>query len=329
VNLAILAAIAVMVVGDPRSGSTDKPVLNSQAGSVAAAPSNPLDQVSSADIALTVARANGLPESTAISNQAQSQAAEVAIATSNNSVTTKPEVITTALKSRADIFSYVFKAGDTIPDLATRFGITSNSIRWSNDVTGDTVPVGTKLWIPPVNGIVYVVKSGDTAESLADRFNSSKQQILAYNDGEISGLHVGERIIIPDASQTVSANAASANGNAAGASFPWGGGPIYGYNGYDFGNCTWYVATQVNVPSNWGNANTWAYYARLSGWNVSSTPHVGSIAQSSAGYFGHVALVKSVNPNGTITISEMNFIGFDVVSTRTVSKHEFQNYITR
>jgi hypothetical protein len=36
-----------------------------------AALANPVDQVSSADIALTIARASNLPETTAISNQAQ------------------------------------------------------------------------------------------------------------------------------------------------------------------------------------------------------------------------------------------------------------------
>lgn len=317
--------MAFVVLQNPRVATQATPPLN---GVDTAAVANPLDQVSSADIALTVARVSDLPETTAINNQAQSQAAEIAMASTDNNVTTKPEVIATALKSRADIKLYTFKAGDTIPELATRFGITSDSIRWSNNVNGDTVPVGTKLWIPPVTGIVYTVKPGDTPATLAARFNSSKQQILAYNDGEISGIHAGEHIIIPNADAQTATTAAGI-ASAAGISFPWGSGPLYGSNGYDFGNCTWFVATQINVPSNWGNANTWAYYARLSGWNVGSTPSAGAIAQTAAGYFGHVAVVKSVNKNGTITITEMNHDGFDVVDTRTVSAYEFQNYITR
>lgn len=327
VNLAILAAIAGIVLGNPHAGTIAAPSLDS---SSAAAPANPLDQVSSADIALTVARASSLPETTAINNQAQSQAADITIAASDNNVTTKPEVIATALKSRADIRSYTFQAGDTIPNLATRFGITSDSIRWSNNVNGDTVAAGTKLWIPPVNGIVYTVKTGDTADSLAARFNSSKQQILAYNDGEISGLHVGEQIIIPNASQTAStASAITAGSGVSGTAFPWGSGPMYGYNGYDYGYCTWYVATQINVPGNWGNAATWAYYARLSGWNVSSAPAVGSIAQKGGG-FGHVAIVIGVNPDGSVRVKDMNgFAGWGAVGTGTVPAGFFQNYITR
>ncbi|HVX56281.1 MAG TPA: LysM peptidoglycan-binding domain-containing protein [Candidatus Saccharimonadales bacterium] len=328
-NVIILAIIVGVVVLNHTDSQTAAAVPVPTGGS-AAAVANPLDQVSSADIALTVARVDSLPETTAITNQAQSQAADVAVAATDNSVTTKPEVVTTALKSRADIQTYTVQAGDTIPALAAKFGITSDSIRWSNNLTGDTVPTGTKLLIPPVNGIVYTVKAGDTADSLAARYGSSKDQILAYNDAEINGLQVGEQIIIPNVTQ----NAAAAGtpvptaSNPTNAVFPWGNGPLYGYNGYDFGYCTWYVATQIPVPANWGNASTWAYYARLSGWNVSTTPTVGAIAQKGGGE-GHVAIVTAVNPDGSVTVRDMNgFAGWDRVGTGTVSAGFFQNFIT-
>lgn len=326
-NLVILAIIAFVVV----QGSNNPVQSAAVAPDTSAAAVNPLDQVSSADIALTVARMNNLPETTAINNQAQSQAAEVALTSTSNNVTAKPEVVATALKSRADIQTYTFQNGDSIPNLATKFGITSDSIRWSNNINGDTVPVGTKLIIPPVSGIVYTVKAGDTPESLAARYNVSKEQILAYNDGEISGLQVGEQIIIPNASQTATTAAAivAGSGAASSAAFPWGNGPMYGYNGYDYGYCTWYVATQVNVPANWGNASTWAYYARLSGWHVSSAPTIGSIAQKGGGE-GHVAIVTGVNPDGSVTVRDMNgFAGWGRVGSGTVSSGFFQNFITQ
>lgn len=326
-NVLILLVIIGFVLQNPHTSSQSAPAL---ASSETAADANPLDQVSSADIALTVARMNSLPETTAINNQAQSQAAEVASASSSNNVTAKPAVVATALKSKADIQVYTFQGGDTIPSLATRFGITSDSIRWSNGISGDTVPVGTKLKIPPVTGIVYTVKAGDTADSLATRFGSSKDQILAYNDAEINGLQVGEEIIIPNASQsaaTASGIARGSGGVNTNAGFPWGAGPLYGYNGYDYGYCTWYVATQINVPANWGNASTWAYYARLSGWNVSSTPTVGAIAQRGGGE-GHVGIVTAVNPDGTIVMRDMNgFAGWGRVGQGIKQAGNFQ-YIT-
>ncbi len=326
-NVVIVAIILAFVLQNPHATTASPSLLSDDPP---AAASNPVDQVSSTDIAQTVAQLNALPETTAIANQAQSQAADIAIAASNDNVLTKPQVVATALKSRADIQTYTTQAGDTISSLATRFGVTSDSIRWSNGLTGDNVAPNTTLTIPPVNGIVYTVKSGDTPASLAAKFNANQDQIIAYNDAEISGLQVGEQIIIPNASESVAGTSAATIASAA-SGFPWGSGPVYGSNGYDYGYCTWYVATQVAVPANWGNAATWAFYARLSGWNVSPIPTVGSIAQTAdaAGGEGHVAIVTAVNPDGTIQIRDMNGLaGWGRVGVGTVSDSTFQNFIT-
>ena len=326
-NVVILGIILTFVLQNPHANTQSASLLSDNPP---ASVNNPLDQVSSTDIAQTVAQLNALPETTAIANQAQSQAADIAIAASNDNVLTKPQVVATSLKSRSDIQTYTTQGGDTISSLATRFGVTSDSIRWSNGLTGDNVAAGTTLTIPPVNGIVYTVKSGDTADSLAAKFNANKDQIIAYNDAEISGLQAGEQIIIPNASEAVAGTSASTIASGA-RGFPWGSGPIYGSNGYDYGYCTWYVATQVGVPANWGNASTWAYYARLSGWNVSQAPTVGSIAQTgnAAGGEGHVAVVTAVNPDGTIEIRDMNGLaGWGRVGVGTVSDGIFQNFIS-
>ena len=321
----MLGLILLFVLQNPRTDATPA-LLNNASSTVATA--NPLDQVSSADIALTVARLDSLPETTAITNQAQSQAADVAIAASNNDVVSKPQVVATALKSSADIQDYVAAAGDSVSSIATKFGVTSDSIRWSNGLSGDTVAAGTSLAIPPVNGIVYTVKSGDTPDSLAAQFRSNKDKIIAYNDAEIKGLTPGQRIIIPDAIKAATGTASSISAATYGSNFPWGGNaPVYGYNGYDYGYCTWYVASQVAVPSNWGNASSWSYFARLSGWNVSSEPTVGAIAQKGGGE-GHVAIVVGVNPDGSVQVRDMNgFAGWGRVGTGTVPASMFQ-YIT-
>jgi surface antigen len=106
--------------------------------------------------------------------------------------------------------------------------------------------------------------------------------------------------------------------------------PIYGYNGYDYGYCTWYVANRISVPANWGNANTWDNLAPASGWTVSHAPRAGGIAQSNRGAFGHVAYVEAVSPDGTmIKYSDMNGIaGFNRVGySDWVPASKFNNYI--
>ncbi len=87
-------------------------------------------------------------------------------------------------------------------------------------------------------------------------------------------------------------------------------------NSYDWGNCTYYVASQRQVPSNWGNANQWLYNAQAAGYSTGSVPQVGAIAQTSVGYYGHVALVVGVGA-GTVTVREMNVEGLGVIDTAT------------
>ena len=329
-NVVVLGVILAIVLHNPQADGA-APALLSDASSTAVA-ANPLDQVSSADIALTVARLSSLPETTAITNQAQSQAADIAIAASNNNVVSKPQVVATALKSSADIKDYTVVAGDTVSIIASKFGVTSDSIRWSNSLRGDAVAVGTTLVIPPINGIVYTVNGGDTPDSLAAKFRASKDKIIAYNDAEIKGLIVGKRIIIPDAA-VQTAVASSYRATSAAGAFAWGSSPMYGVNGYDYGYCTWYVANRLPVPGNWGNANTWSYYAPASGWSVSKRPVAGAIGQTTGGYFGHVAVVEAVSEDGTmIKYSDMNGLrGWGRVGTTTewVPASHFNNYIYR
>lgn len=328
-NVLLLGLILAFVLQKPKTNAVTQSAAVASDSSSAVA--NPLDQVSSADIALTVARLSSLPEATAVNNQAQSQAAEVALASTSNNVVSKPQVVATALKSSADIKDYTAVAGDTISSIAAKFGVTSDSIRWSNGRTGEAVAAGTALRIPPVNGIVYNVVAGDTPDSLAAKFHASKDKIVAYNDAEIKGLAVGQRIIIPDAVKT-SAAPITARASIAGA-FAWGISPVYGSNGYDFGYCTWYVASRISVPANWGNANTWSYYAPSSGWTVSKRPVAGAIGQTTGPGLGHVAIVEAVSDDGTmIKYSDMNGLaGWGRVGRTPdwVPASHFNNFIYR
>lgn len=341
-NVVILGVILVFVLQTPHSGSsvTGAPaLLNSGAVSAVA---NPLDQVSSTDIAQTVAQLDALPETTAIINQADSQRLEANIASTDDNVLTKPQVVATSLKSRADIQTYTVIAGDSVPSLAAKFGITSESIRLSNNLGGDGLSPGQKLVIPPVSGIVYTVKAGDTADSLAQKYNVSKDKIIAYNDAEISGLQVGEQIILPDATQPT---AIGGYGYSAGLGFAWGGGAIYGSNGYDPGNCTWYAANRRiaagdPVPANLGNAESWLIGAQFAGIPTGRVPKAGAVIwynpysgpfhrSDTAGQVyrvGHVGYVDSVDSSGNVHLTEMNVEGLYSIITKVLSPSDAQQY---
>ncbi len=285
---------------------------------------NPLDRVSSSQIAQAVSTVTHLPETVAVKNQNEDVSAQFAKTAAVSNVAAKPMIISTSFVSKNDIKTYIVKSGENIASIASKFNITSNSILWSNNLNGNNVAAGSKLLIPPVTGIVYTVKSGDTLSSLSTKYGANLQQLTAYNDAEINGISTGEQILIPNGQPPVA--------------------PVYNFfsptfssgasNGYDFGYCTWYVATQISVPSNWGNASSWAYYAGLSGWNVSSTPAVGAIGQTpyAAGGLGHVAVVIAVNGD-QVQIRDMNNYGdgggWNRVGQGWVSVRTFTNYISK
>lgn len=103
-------------------------------------------------------------------------------------------------------------------------------------------------------------------------------------------------------------------------------------NHFDFGECTWYVASQRCIP--WfGNADQWFSAAQADGYSVGQVPVRGAVVVfwpggDGAGSVGHVAYVEGVGPApglpaGHFLISEMNFYinggGWDRVDYRLLT----------
>lgn len=295
-NVVLLIAIGTfLIINRSASQTVRASTLNSAISTAGSLPS-PLDQLSSAQIALAAAQMTNMPELAPIKNTADSDSLLLSVVPNDSTTLSKPQIVATAEKSKADIIHYTTVAGDSVTSLSSKYGVTPSSIRWSNNIFGDALTPGTKLVIPPTNGIVYTVKAGDTPANLASRFSADAGTIINYNDAEINGLSPGEQILIPNGSIAPAVTYASFFAAS------------YGGNGYDYGYCTWYVANKIAVPTNWGNANTWALYAALTpGWVVSTQPVAGAIAQTSAGWEGHVAYVEAVSADGTmIKYSDMN-----------------------
>lgn len=81
--------------------------------------------------------------------------------------------------------------------------------------------------------------------------------------------------------------------------------------GYGCNQCVSYTAWMMMqktgyAPSYWGNANMWPSKARANGFTVTSQPRANSLGVMSPGQYGHIVYVESVNPNGTVNISQYN-----------------------
>lgn len=85
---------------------------------------------------------------------------------------------------------------------------------------------------------------------------------------------------------------------------PWGM-----YNRECVSYTAWKVYQKNGHMPYWGgvgNANQWPGNARAAGIGTGSTPRAKSVGVISAGAYGHVVWVESVNGNGTINISQYN-----------------------
>lgn len=330
-NLVVLIGVVAFVVNAPTGGTVVNNSVVSTSDTTSA--SGALDQLSSADIAVHVARLANMPEATSVTNRADSAKSLLAVTQADDNVVAKPQVVATSLKSYKDIQTYVTVAGDTIPSIAAKFGVTSDTIRWSNGLQGDNVDAGKSLVISPVNGIVYVVKDGDTIDSLVSKYKANKEQLIADNDAEAAGLKVGSKILIRDGSITPAPVTRYAAASTYGTGFAWGGsGAIYGSNGYDYGYCTWYAANRRAaagrpIPSNLGDARTWLSLAGQAGFSTGRVPQAGAIIWTPPrDWYGHVGYVESVNADGSVNVSEMNVVGWGRVSSKTLSPEAAAGY---
>lgn len=105
-------------------------------------------------------------------------------------------------KPRAEIIEYEVEDGETVSQIAQKFGIDTDTIKWANDLSSiNSVKPGQKLKILPVSGVAVTVKSGDTLESLAKKYSASSQNILDFPFNDVPDdlkLIAGQQILIPD-----------------------------------------------------------------------------------------------------------------------------------
>lgn len=317
-----------------------------------------VDNATALQIAGNIALHADLPIAANITNRSTSLQIGSIINRGNTAAISKPLGLMPSANDRA-VVSYPVKDGDTVQSIADQFKVTTQTVKWANNLTTDTPDVGSTLTLPPVDGILYTVKDGDSVEAIAAKYKTDAALITTFNDLELSGITADQRIIVPNgelpaeerpdyvapvAAVTISAGVSVTSTATTGSPLVNGYSPIAmvaSGNAYAFGNCTsWAYERRAQlghpVGSYWGNGATWDSSARAAGYVVDKTPTVGAVYQMPAfvdaytGVYGHVGIVEAVNADGSIYISEMNYAGnFNVVTYRTISAAQvaLYNYI--
>lgn len=184
--------------------------------------------------------------------------------------------IETNAERSGQISVYVVREGDTLSQIAEMFDVSTNTIRWANDINTDTaIQPGDTLIILPVSGVRHTVAGGDTLQSIAKKYEGDLGEILNYNGLSVGAeLAVGDVVVIPDgeiAAPKPSASPASSRARIT------GGGPTYtgyymrpvqggtrsqglhGYNGIDLAT---YAGAEI-----YASADGDVIISKASGWN--------------------------------------------------------------
>lgn len=187
---------------------------------------------------------------------------------------------------------------------------------------------------PEKKPIQHTVAEGESLTMVAEKHASTWMRLFAKNTqvAHPDILNVGETITIPFADELLPERplparqpeivVAAASPSQADSNYQpayRGGGNSAG-NTYTAGYCTWYAKERrPDLPNSLGNADTWVARAQAMGYATGSAPSPGAIGQQGM----HVVYVESVNGDGTVTISEMNYQGLYVTSSRTAPAGNF------
>lgn len=97
------------------------------------------------------------------------------------------------------IYTYVVREGDTLSDIAKMYDVSVNTIKWGNDLKGNTLTPGQTLVILPISGIQHIVKKGETIQGIVKIHKGDLEEVLSYNNLTLtSKIAVGDVITIPD-----------------------------------------------------------------------------------------------------------------------------------
>ena len=231
-------------------------------------------------------------------------------------------------EQRYGIIKYTVENGDTASSIATSFGVSTYTLLWANDlkVTSYIKP-GQVLEILPVTGVKHITVESDTVDSIAKKYNADAQEIIFFNELPANGtLTAGKTLIIPNGEkekpvEVVPVQPSGTSGSTVVSSTKYAyssSNPLKGHT-FPYGQCTWYVSTRTFVP--WGgNAKAWLVNAAAYGYSTGRTPVPGAIVVTTEHrLYGHVAYVESVTAT-TITVSEMNYIGWARKSVRVIPR---------
>ncbi len=95
---------------------------------------------------------------------------------------------------------YVVEKGDTIGDIAKRFGLNQDTILSVNNIKNSRlIQIGQKLTIPNQDGILYTVKSGDSLAAISEKYSVDSEVVKTINNLTDETILAGSKLFLPGA----------------------------------------------------------------------------------------------------------------------------------
>lgn len=126
---------------------------------------------------------------------------EPSVVIGNDTISTEGSFFGKGIETIYDgnIVVYEVKEGDTLSEIAESFNVSTNTIRWENNISGQTIKIGQKLNILPVTGVKHIVKKGDTISAIALKYDGDSDEISIYNGlTDNNSLKIGDIIFVPN-----------------------------------------------------------------------------------------------------------------------------------
>jgi LysM repeat protein len=108
--------------------------------------------------------------------------------------------------------AHVVRSGESLLELADRFGLRPETVLWANNLPDpDLLVVGQKLTIPPVDGLLYKVEAGESLAGISLRHGLDLLEVAQANGlSNPDELAAGVELVLPGARPVAPANSLAA-----------------------------------------------------------------------------------------------------------------------
>ncbi len=108
----------------------------------------------------------------------------------------KKEILLKRENDIAELVKYSVKEGDTLSQIAERFGNELSILKYNNKELKNYIYPEQKLNIATINGMYYSIKKGDALSIISNKYKVSIEDIKKYNNLKNDDIIIGQKIFL-------------------------------------------------------------------------------------------------------------------------------------